>query len=334
MELWAIGAILMLTIGVALIAIGWRGRRIDRHPLCEACGYDLLGRLPGTRRCAECGADISGLAIRIGHRAFRPRPFYGGLALSLPALLAITSMTYVVVRGIDITPHKPAWWLIYELGGSDVSETAAFDELARRMQKGLLADHHITSVADHCLENQRSPYAEWNHVWGAFLEASHASGKLSREQWARYAEQGFTPSAYTMPAVRGSAILVNLRVVQSRQTPGAPFVASVAMKDVRIDEEPVDVTDLAVRSLGGRTVNLGGRRQRVEQHVAQVDSDSTKALALGRHELTATVVLLIHGGDEFGDVVATRKLEIKSPFEIKAPSIQSPQITAAMPPAR
>jgi hypothetical protein len=334
MELWAIGAILMLAIGVALIGIGWHGRRIDRHPLCAACGYDLIGRLPFTRRCAECGADISGLAIRVGHRVFRPRPFYGGLALSLPALLVIASMTYVVMRGIDITPHKPAWWLVYELGGSEATEAAAFTELATRMQKQLLADHHITSVADHCLENQRSPYAEWRQAWGAFLEASHAAGKLSKDQWSQYAEQGFTLNAYATSAVRGGAVRLNLSVVQSRQTPGAPFVASVKMQDVRIDEEPLDVTGIDLRSVGSRTVNLGGRRQRTEQHVAQIDSESTRTLALGRHELIATVVLLIHEGDEFGDIVATRKLEVTSPFEIKAPSIPSPQITAAMPPAR
>ena len=328
------GAVVVLAVGMTLIGIGWHGRRIDRHPLCAACGYDLLGRRPYTRRCAECGADISGLAIRVGHRACRPRPLFGGLVLSLPAFLVIASMTYVVVRGIDITPHKPAWWLVYELGGSEATETAAFNELATRMQKQLLADHHITSVADHCLENQRSAYVEWRQVWGAFLEASHASGKLSKEQWGRYAEQGFTLNAYATSAVRGSAFRVNLSVVQSRQTPRPPFVASVEMKDVRIDEAPLDVTDLTVRSLGSRAVNLGGRRQRTEQYVAQIDSESTKALALGRHELTATVVLLIHEGDEFSAVVATRKLEVKSPFEIRAPSIQSPGITAAMPQAR
>ena len=314
------GAVLVLAVGTTLIGIGWHGRRIDRHPLCAACGYDLLGRRPGTPRCAECGADISGLAIRVGHRACRPRPLFGGLVLSLPAFLVIASMTYVVGRGIDITPHKPAWWLVYELGGSEATEAAAFTELATRMQKQLLADHHITSVADHCLESQRSPDVQWNPVWGSFLEAAHVSRKLSKEQWARYGQQGFAVNAFASSATRGGTVLLNLKVVQSRQTPGAPFVARVEMKDVRIDEEPVDAAATTVRSLGGQTMTLKGQRQRTELHLAQINGDFIPTLPLGHHELSATVVVVICEGSELGDVVATRSVEVRSPFRMERPN--------------
>ena len=83
MELWAMGAMVVLAIGVTLIGIGWHGRRINRHPMCARCGFDLFGgRRWETRECPECGADVSGLAVRVGHRVCRLRPLYGGLALS------------------------------------------------------------------------------------------------------------------------------------------------------------------------------------------------------------------------------------------------------------
>ena len=43
-------------LGLALLLIGWRGRRIDRHPLCAACGFDLFGTRRGKRASAPSAA--------------------------------------------------------------------------------------------------------------------------------------------------------------------------------------------------------------------------------------------------------------------------------------
>ena len=37
--LWLLAIAALL--GVFLVVRGWRGRRIDDHPLCRKCGYDL-----------------------------------------------------------------------------------------------------------------------------------------------------------------------------------------------------------------------------------------------------------------------------------------------------
>ncbi len=36
--------------GVVALVLGLRGRRIDDHPICRKCGFDLVGSLPSARR--------------------------------------------------------------------------------------------------------------------------------------------------------------------------------------------------------------------------------------------------------------------------------------------
>jgi ribosomal protein L37E len=61
--------ILAASVGLALTFRGLRGVRLDDHPLCRRCGYDLYGAPAGTTTCTECGADLARpRAMKIGHR--------------------------------------------------------------------------------------------------------------------------------------------------------------------------------------------------------------------------------------------------------------------------
>src|SRR3954470_8263507 len=96
MEMLTLLAAFGAAIGLALLGFGWYGQRIDKHPLCARCGFDLFGgRRWETRECPECGTDVSGLAVRVGHRRPRAGAVYGGLALFTPALLVISAAAYV-----------------------------------------------------------------------------------------------------------------------------------------------------------------------------------------------------------------------------------------------
>src|SRR5215218_8796709 len=104
-------AFIVAWIGLALLVIGWRGRRTDDHPLCRRCGFDLTGRPPDSTRCAECGADIAtSRAIRIGHRRKRG-------VVSLLAMLTLGVRAFVNFDDINLMPYKPAWLLVRDATG-------------------------------------------------------------------------------------------------------------------------------------------------------------------------------------------------------------------------
>ena len=77
--------------GIAAIVIGRRGRRVNDHPICRACGFDVVGIAAGgsAARCPECGADLNGRrATRIGRRERSSALIVvGAVLLSLSLLL-------------------------------------------------------------------------------------------------------------------------------------------------------------------------------------------------------------------------------------------------------
>ena len=45
-----------VVLGLVLVALGWRGKRLNDHPICRSCRFDLDGTLPdGT----EAGQGLS-----------------------------------------------------------------------------------------------------------------------------------------------------------------------------------------------------------------------------------------------------------------------------------
>lgn len=74
MSLTLLALLLLLIAGVVLLGWAWRGRRVDDHPVCRKCRFDLYG-LPEPEACPECGAALGGAgAVRIGNRRRHTEP--------------------------------------------------------------------------------------------------------------------------------------------------------------------------------------------------------------------------------------------------------------------
>jgi hypothetical protein len=61
MVMWAIpiSCGLLFLVGLILLILGLRGRRVDDHPICRKCGFDLFGKPEGSTICSECSADLT-----------------------------------------------------------------------------------------------------------------------------------------------------------------------------------------------------------------------------------------------------------------------------------
>src|SRR5690242_13672777 len=81
---------LLVIFGAFLLIRGLRGRKIDDHPLCRRCGFDLIGLPHDVKTCSECGADVSSpRAVRIGHRRRRAGMVWAGALLISPVVLGV-----------------------------------------------------------------------------------------------------------------------------------------------------------------------------------------------------------------------------------------------------
>lgn len=146
----------ILLVGAALFAAGMRGRRIDDHPLCRKCGFDLTGKPAESARCAECGADLSKPnAIRVGHRVRRRALGVAGLLLG-------------GVAGVQLGLQGVHWgreiqWIRYSsvsllLNNADSATPAtrapALRELGRRLAQDNLSAKKAAQIVDHALDVQ------------------------------------------------------------------------------------------------------------------------------------------------------------------------------------
>ena len=126
-----------LVLGPYLILTGWRGRRIDRHPVCRRCRFDLSGSpdaVEAKSPCPECGT--LGWP-RIGNRQRKPARVWAGTGLLLAVAAVVGLGTYAGYDAARMTPYKSIVWLRWEakLGGANLAG-AALDELARRVEHG------------------------------------------------------------------------------------------------------------------------------------------------------------------------------------------------------
>lgn len=176
---------------VILIRSGKRGRLVNDHPICRACGFDLYN-LPGDRaKCPECGADITEpKAVLPGRREpFMGRLWFGRALLAILLVVVVTTGWRVVAQN-DLSRLKPTVWLSLETRlASYPTQQRAWKEISRRASAGTLSDANIASLADAALDLQGDLSRTWISEAGSFIENARRNGRLADAQWTRYAKQ-------------------------------------------------------------------------------------------------------------------------------------------------
>ncbi|MEQ8770085.1 MAG: hypothetical protein RIB60_06205 [Phycisphaerales bacterium] len=167
-----VGVLGLVLVGAVLIAIGWRGRRVNTNPVCGDCSFDLSDVLPGGVTCPECGAGLRRAeGVRQGLRKKRAIVLALGLVLAGLPLAAVGLAVGGSAVGVDWSRHKPVWLLAWEAerGGAAAVEVLA-RELARRDIDGTFSGADIERAGEVILALQRTPGAAWDDRLGDFIE--------------------------------------------------------------------------------------------------------------------------------------------------------------------
>lgn len=245
----------LAVVGLLLLAIGLRGRRIDNRPHCRRCGFDLTGLAPQAAgsaeptRCPECGSNVAAPgAVTMGLRRRRPLP----LLLGLGALtLALAAASWLAFGGGRLNTYKPVWMLRAELAGaSPATSASARAELDRRIRKlGTLTSPQAESIASVVLAHQADPDREWDPNEGDLLEVAHANGLLKPGTWATYAKQAARFQVRgRSKAVQGEPWSVDIVSASARLGDGAgvgggggQLALAPVLIESTIDGTPVDI---------------------------------------------------------------------------------------------
>lgn len=189
-----------LAVGLLLLFIGFRGRRIGTEPRCRQCGYNLTGA--ASENCSECGATINQHGIVYGTRRRRP------VVIAVAALILPTAGMfgwldgYSRLRAIDWYPYYPVAWLINQGRAGDDS---AIYELDRRLRAGKLSKGQVQTLITNALAVQsRAPGPDRfvTQQWVDLLEYLSQAKQLSDTQQLLYLEQMYSFALVVRPRVR------------------------------------------------------------------------------------------------------------------------------------
>jgi hypothetical protein len=175
-----------LLIGLTLIAMGLRGRRINDHPICRGCGFDLIGVVPAISVCPECGRDATGSgAIRHGQR--RRRPGLIVLGFAIVALSAGSSL----IRTSSIAPAVamvlPGSWLLHLGELLPPAWSGAFSsEYMDRFALGTLDSSAIAAGARASIRSLARDRSAWEARTGDLVVQAFEKGVISDKEAAEF----------------------------------------------------------------------------------------------------------------------------------------------------
>lgn len=189
--------------GIFLVRAGLRGRRVNDHPVCRRCRFDLVGLGGGTRpeRCPECGTSLTGTtrkarrAIIDGERKRRWWSFSFGVVLLLAGLGTGFWLTYKPLAKFPWTTWAPDWVLaemvdrVYPTRPGPV-----LNELLQRLNRQELSHSAARRATRRILAIQADDDSSWDEMLGLFVQRARKLGLLGDEQWHTYVMQSIRPT--------------------------------------------------------------------------------------------------------------------------------------------
>jgi hypothetical protein len=243
-----ISILALLLISGLLIVLGRRGRKINDHPQCTWCGFDLDGVYPAGVTCPECGAGLKRAgAIRQGVRKRMPALVGLGVTLGVVPLLALIVAIYAVMSGGGVYRQMPTGMLMWSAEfGSGASSGPIADELMNRLtnQAEPMQAEEKQRLVKLILDLQGDSAFAWSETWGDLFESLHRSGDAKKEDYARFLRQAVQLSLQSRPKVEINGDLP-LGLVQSpvRVGSGTEIDMMLRIREMRIGEKRISPSD-------------------------------------------------------------------------------------------
>jgi hypothetical protein len=300
----------ILALGVALLFVGMRGRRVDDDPHCRKCGFNLRGRPEDSTRCAECGADITRKrATRIGGRQRRGKLLAFGVLVTLASAGMLGWIGYEGGKTYEWVRLKSVAWLLRDLDATDRTIAgAAMLELQRRIADKSVPQAKVDRIVDHALARQGDRGVAWDSRFGDLIERAGMAGRLDDARTDRYVAQG---------------IEVKL-LAKSKLRRGQPYRMQVSVKPDRFSSfgRPRGTWTVAPLKIGDQWLDagFGGDRRRnldLFPSVTSTDNDAFPAsMPEGTYALTTTVTTVTTTVPRLRTQPTILKFPLSMPIEI------------------
>ncbi len=228
----------LVLLGVLMIVLARRGRRINRVPACRQCQFDLSSVLPAGTTCPECGAGLKRpQSIRIGQRKRMPIVgLLGAVLVLLPGSLLGTGFI-LQTTNTSLDRYKPWRLVLWEArnGNARMVEAAAV-EVERRQMLNLLTSDQQTEAIEAAMDIQADPSRPWSEKFGDMVEQAQVGGLLKPEQYSQFIENAVVLEARARAAVgSGGPIPISIKTTHIRCGQDSNISGSMTLKSAKLD---------------------------------------------------------------------------------------------------
>lgn len=177
---------LMFLAGLRSLILGLRGKRIDDHPLCGKCRFDLTGLPEDQTKCPECGAVLSQVGTRVGNRKRHPRRIWAGMIL-MGLSSAMCLPTGLKMMGqMDWFGVMPTWFMRYQIQNDTGWAGRAWSQIYVRYERKQLSQSQLAALIDDALTLQSKVVRPWHIEAGDYIKLTHDRGDIPQLQWDLY----------------------------------------------------------------------------------------------------------------------------------------------------
>ncbi|QDU35153.1 hypothetical protein KS4_32330 [Poriferisphaera corsica] len=170
--------------GLLLIYLAHLGKKLDNHPVCKYCKYDLYGSPRPFLECPDCGRPIHDIRyITHGNRRKRPQLQILGLILILPAFTYLAIDFYADATGQPLAAFTPSNILHYQLEYTQTdspSHLEAMDQLIKRAAYSDLKPQTVSELLTELLTFPRTELITYEPTFSQLLLAAYQQNRLSR----------------------------------------------------------------------------------------------------------------------------------------------------------
>jgi|GEM_PF-6677394 len=216
-----------------------KGKRLDKHPVCRKCRFDLFGIVSNGNpmpQCPECGTQRPPL---IGNRQPYPMGMWISAMLFLLQLSGFAIIGYNAFNTAQLAPHKPLWLLRWETRtlGNDTA-SIALDEILDRIKNKSLASASLDeliadAVAHGPAGNTNLVNAPIGSKWDALAAELMLAGHGTDTQRIAIAKSWMVLSIETRSHILHENA-VPLRIRRKILGPPSPYSAIVKYNDPKI----------------------------------------------------------------------------------------------------
>ncbi len=234
-------AILFISLlaGALFIILGFRGKKINDHPVCRWCKFDLEGVYPESITCPECGAGLKreGTVLQGARKRMIPLALLG-IFLCITSVIPVGVVAYAALTGSDLNKFKPLSLLFWEARHATQAQSVTIaNELMNRAMSRSLDAVQYDSVIEEVLARQADTSLPWAEEWGDLIERAKLDNALKPAQ-----EQRFFNNA-------------GVFVLKTRPNtfPGATLPVVLELKEARVGSNSVINVPISLKSasLGG-----------------------------------------------------------------------------------